>query len=103
MLPRAVLTQLKAGVRAAARPDPVRIGWWAQPARVGDAPEAGEAVGDDGALRRDGAPRQRRDRLAPEARHPAQLQADRLALRRGLDRGDDRCLAGRAAAALAAR
>src|SRR3984893_14463167 len=28
MLPRGVLTHLKAGFRAALRPDPVMIGWW---------------------------------------------------------------------------
>src|SRR6202048_2090013 len=32
MLPRVVLTHLKAGFRAALRPDPVTIGWWTQPA-----------------------------------------------------------------------
>src|ERR1700730_17394060 len=32
MLARAVLTHLKAGFRAALRPDPVMIGWWTQPA-----------------------------------------------------------------------
>ena len=42
------------------------------------------------------------DLLLAEALDPAQLQAHRLALGRGLDRGDDRRLAGRTAAALAA-
>src|SRR5260370_17317369 len=32
MLPRVVLTHLKAGFRAALRPDPVMIGRWTQPA-----------------------------------------------------------------------
>src|SRR5438874_9216559 len=32
MLPRVVLTHLKAGFRAALRPDLVMIGWWTQPA-----------------------------------------------------------------------
>src|ERR1700751_1625706 len=32
MLPRVVLTHLKAEFRAALRPDPVMIGWWTQPA-----------------------------------------------------------------------
>src|ERR1700747_2041830 len=32
MLPRVVLTHLKAGFRAALRPDPVTIGWWTQAA-----------------------------------------------------------------------
>src|SRR5512144_2963217 len=34
MLPSAVLTHLKAGVSTALRPEPVRIGWWLQPAAV---------------------------------------------------------------------
>src|SRR5512144_1684594 len=34
MLPSAVLTHLKAGARTALRPEPVRIGWWVQPAAV---------------------------------------------------------------------
>src|SRR5512144_166929 len=34
MLPSAVLTHLKAGVSTALRPEPVRIGWWVQPAVV---------------------------------------------------------------------
>src|SRR5712691_7629898 len=32
MLPRVVLTHLKAGLRAALRPAPAMIGWWRQPA-----------------------------------------------------------------------
>src|ERR1700753_4417534 len=32
VLPRVVLTHLRAGFRAALRPDPVTIGWWTQPA-----------------------------------------------------------------------
>src|ERR1700745_1926044 len=32
ILPRVVLTHLKAGFRAALRPDPVAIGWWMHPA-----------------------------------------------------------------------
>src|SRR5207244_13455163 len=32
MLPRVVLTHLKAGFRAALRPAPVMTGWWTQPA-----------------------------------------------------------------------
>src|SRR5262245_65510477 len=32
MLPRVVLTHLKAGFRVVLRPDPVMIGWWTQPA-----------------------------------------------------------------------
>src|SRR5512132_3879554 len=34
MLPGAVWTHLKAGARTALRPEPVRIGWWVQPAAV---------------------------------------------------------------------
>src|SRR5512132_2086484 len=34
MLPGAVLTHFKAGARTALRPEPVRIGWWVQPAAV---------------------------------------------------------------------
>src|SRR5260221_3608607 len=32
MLPRVVLTHLKAGFKAALRPGPVMISWWTQPA-----------------------------------------------------------------------
>ncbi len=34
MVPSAVLTHLKAGVRAAAEPDPVLMAWWMHPASV---------------------------------------------------------------------
>src|SRR5215212_5615423 len=34
MLPSAVLTQLKAGVRAAAAPEPVLTTWWRHPASI---------------------------------------------------------------------
>ena len=34
MLPSTVLTHLKAGLRDAVRPEPVTIGWWAQPTLV---------------------------------------------------------------------
>ena len=61
----------------------------------------GEAVADDGAAGIEAAPGQLFHLLAAEALDPAQLQAHRLALGRGLDRGDDRRLAGRTAAALA--
>jgi hypothetical protein len=41
--------------------------------------------------------------VAAETGHPTQLQAHRLAFGRGLDSGDERCLAGGTAASLAAR
>src|SRR5512134_547110 len=68
---------------------------------IHDTAEAAEAVADDGAGGIEAASGQLFDLLAPEAVDPAQLQAHRLALGRGLDGGDDRRLAGRAAAALA--
>src|SRR4051812_15627162 len=40
MLPSAVLTHLKAGVRAAAGPEPVLITWWRPPASVTAAKQA---------------------------------------------------------------
>ena len=70
-------------------------------AGVGDAAEAAEAVADDGAGGIEAASGELRDLLAAEAGDPAQLQAHRLALGRRLDGGDERRLAGRAAAALA--
>src|SRR3954454_7315858 len=72
-------------------------------AGLGDGPEAGEAVADHLAARAEAALGEARDGAAAETAHPPQLQADRLALRRGLDRGDEGRLARRAAAALAAR
>src|ERR1700730_18289841 len=44
MLPRVVLTHLKAGFRAALRPDPVMIGWWAQPALATPAKQCRSAL-----------------------------------------------------------
>ena len=100
MLPSAVLTHLKAGVSTALRPDPVRIGWWVHPAsatpRKQPRPSLTTVLGGS-RLRR----ARLFDLLAPEAVDPAQLQAHRLALGRGLHGGDDRRLAGRAAAAFA--
>src|SRR5512147_1016577 len=69
--------------------------------RIRDAAEATEAIADDGAGGIEAAPGQLFDLLAAEALDPAQLQAHRLALGRSLHGGDDRRLAGRAAAALA--
>src|SRR5512144_2566115 len=69
--------------------------------RIRDAAEASEAIADDGAGGIEAAPGQLFDLLAPEAIDPAQLQAYRLAVGRGLHGDNDRRLAGRAAAALA--
>src|SRR5512144_288317 len=102
MLPSAVLTHLKAGVSTALRPEPVRIGWWLQAGR-GDAAEARQTIADDGASGIQAAPGEGLDLAAPEAAHPAQLEAHRPAFGGGLDGGDDRRLAGRAASPLATR
>src|SRR5512144_431621 len=102
MLPSAVLTHLKAGVSTALRPEPVRIGWWLQAGR-GDAAEARQTIADDGASGIQAAPGEGLDLAAPEAAHPAQLEARRPAVGGGLDGGDDRRLAGRAASPLATR
>src|SRR5512147_1568604 len=69
--------------------------------RIRDTAEAAEAVADDGAGGIEATSGQCFDLLAPEALDPAQLQAHRLAVGRGLHGGDDRRLAGRAAAAFA--
>src|SRR5512132_32599 len=69
--------------------------------RIRDTAEASEAIADDGAGGIEAAPRQLVHLLAPEAVDPAQLQAHRLAVGRGLHGDNDRRLAGRAAAALA--
>src|SRR5512132_1426688 len=69
--------------------------------RIRDTAEASEAIADDGAGGIEAAPDQLFHLLAPEAVDPAQLQAHRPALGRGLHGGGDRRLAGRAAAALA--
>lgn len=68
----------------------------------GDAAEARQSIADDGAGGIQAAPGQGFDLRAPEAPHPAQFEAHRPALGGGLDAGDDRCLAGRAAPPLAA-
>src|SRR5512144_1524900 len=101
MLPSAVLTHLKAGARTAWRPEPVRIGWWVQAGRD-NAAETRQTIADDGAAGIQAALGEGLDLAAPEAPHPAQLEAHRLALGRSLDGGDDRRLAGRAASPLAA-
>src|SRR5512132_1991488 len=84
MLPRAVLTHLKAGARTALRPEPVRIGWWVQPAAV--------------------TPRKhdRPSLTTVQATSRLRLAKASISVRRKpLDGGDDRRLAGRAAPPLA--
>src|SRR4029453_5480812 len=70
---------------------------------LGDSSEAAEAVADHLAGPIQAALGKAVNSTAAEARHPAQLPPHRLALRRGLDRGQEGRLAGRAAATLAAR
>ena len=67
-----------------------------------DAAEAAQTVADDNAGGIEVPLGQHLDLLLAETLDPAQLQAHWLALGRGLDRGDDRRLAGGTAAALAA-
>src|SRR5271167_3999938 len=74
MLPSAVLTHLKAGVRTPAAPEPVLITVWVQPAFVTEAKHANPSL------------------------TTAQLQAYRLAVFGGFDSGHERRLAGRPAA-----
>src|SRR5712692_6927024 len=69
---------------------------------VADTRETAQAVTDDGAGGIEIARRQGGDFGTAKTLHPAQLQADWLALRRGFDRRHDRRLAGRTAATLAA-
>src|SRR3974390_3481012 len=101
MLPRVVLTHLKAGFSAALRPDPVddRL---VDAAGVANPSEAVQAVTDNGAGGMEIALRQGRDFGTAETLHTAQLQADWLALWGGFDRRHDRRLARRTAAPLAA-
>jgi hypothetical protein len=94
MLPSAVLTHLKAGMRAASGPEPVLTTWWVH--SIGDAGEAPKAVADDRAVRIEAALGEPGDRSGTEAGDPAQLQPNRLSRRGRLDRGDERRLAGRA-------
>src|SRR3974377_365965 len=101
MLPRVVLTHLKAGFSAALRPDPVMIGWWTQPALPTPVKQCRPSLttvlaGMEIALR------QGRDFGTAETLHAAQLQADWLALWCGFDRRHDRRLARRTAGPLAA-
>src|SRR5216683_598347 len=69
---------------------------------VADPCETAQAVTDNGAGGIEIARRQGHDFGTAKTLHPAQLQADWLALRRGFDRGHDRRLARRTAATLAA-
>ena len=77
MLPRVVLTHLKAGFRAALRPDPSddRL---VNAAGVADPSEAVQAVTDNGAGGMEIALRQGRDFGTAETLYAAQLQADGL-------------------------
>ena len=70
MLPSAVLTHLKAGVRTAVRPEPDRL---MRASRIGDTAEASEAIADDGAGGIEAAPGQLFHLLAPEAVDPFRL------------------------------
>lgn len=65
--------------------------------------KAGEAVADDGAGGIEALLGEGRDGGAAKAGDAPELQANGLAFRRGLDRGDKRRLAGSTASALAAR
>ena len=76
MLPSAVLTHLKAGVRAAFGPDPVLTTWCAP--GVGDAGETLKAIADDRAVWIEAALGEPYDRACAEAGDTAQLQANRL-------------------------
>jgi len=98
MLPRAVLTYLKAGVFAALGPEPVLTIAWSQPAPVMAAKQARPQL-DDGAGGIEVLPREGRGGGAAKAGDAPELQADGLAFRRGLDRGNKRSFAGRAASA----
>src|SRR6201987_1395033 len=100
MLPRVVLTHLKAGFRAALRPDPVMIGWWTQPALPTPVKQCRPSLTTAGGM--EIAPRQGRDFGTAETLHAAQLQTDWLALWCGFDRRHDRRLARRTAGPLAA-
>src|SRR5512132_3408477 len=98
MLPRAVLTHLKAGARTALRPEPVRIGWWVQPAAVTPRKHDRPSLTTVQATSR--------LRLAKASISVRRKPRIRRSLRRtgrpsGLDGGDDRRLAGRAAPPLA--
>src|SRR5512144_2852591 len=99
MLPSAVLTHLKAGARTALRPEPVRIGWWVQPAAVTprkhDRPSLTTVQPAS------------RLRLAKASISVRRKPRTRRSLRRtgrpsAVVSTDDRCLAGRAASPLAA-
>jgi hypothetical protein len=70
---------------------------------VGHAGKTMQSVSDDLAVGTDTALGKGRECLAGEPADPAELYADRFALRRGLDRGNERCLAHRPSPALAAR
>jgi hypothetical protein len=71
-------------------------------AGIGHAGEAPKPVADHRAVGIETAFGEPRDRMAAKAGDPAQLQANRLAVLGGFDRGDERRLARRAASPLAA-
>src|ERR1700720_30003 len=101
MLPRVVLTHLKAGFRAALRPDPVMIGWWTQPALPTPVKQCRPSLTTVLA-----GWKLRCAKVAISARRKLftrrNFQADWLALWCGFDRRHDRRLARRTAAPLAA-
>src|SRR6201988_3139919 len=101
ILPRVVVTHLKAGFRTALRPDPVMIGWGTQPALPTPVKQCRPSLTTVLAgwkLRC----AKGRDFGTAETLHAAQLQADWLALWCGFDPRHDRRLARRTAAPLAA-
>ena len=101
MLPRAVSTHLKAGVRAALGPDPGLDDLVRAPG-VGDAGETLKAIADDGAVWIEAAFGEPCDRACAEAGDTAQLQANWLSLGGRLDSCDERRLARRPSASLSA-
>src|SRR3954471_18618954 len=78
------------------------LGYLMFAARLFHRPETGQAIADHLAVRSKAAFREPRDRMVAEAGGPAQLQAPRLALGRGLDSSDERRLARGTAATLGA-
>src|SRR5512133_3020265 len=97
MLPSAVLTHLNAGGRAGASLDHL-----VRATDIAHRVEAGQAVADHLTVRIQTAFGESRNRAVAEAGDPPQLQAHRLAFRRGFHGRDERRLAWRAATAFAA-
>lgn len=98
MLPRAVLTHLKAGVSSPATAP--GDDWLMRAAGLPNTAETAQAVTEDDAGGIEIALCHIDDVGSAEALHPAQFEADRFAFGRGLDRGHDRRLARRTAAPL---